>query len=51
MIDKLFAGQAAAQQKREDAANAHAQAWTDFEAAVYAAEDAEHAADLIAAAS
>ena len=51
MIDKLFEGQAAAQQKREDAANARAQAWADFEAAVYAAEDAEDAADLIAAAS
>lgn len=51
MIDKLFAGQAEAEQKREDAANARAQAWADFEAAVYAAEDADDAADLIAAAS
>lgn len=40
MIDKLFAGQAAAQQKREDAAKTRSQAWTDFEAAVYAAEGA-----------
>lgn len=51
MIDKLFAGQAEAEQKREDAANARAQAWADFEAAVYAAEDPEDAADLVPAAS
>lgn len=35
----------------EDAAKVRAQAWTDFEAAVYAAEDVDDAADLIAAAS
>ena len=34
-----------------DAATVRAQAWTDFEAAVYAAEDVDDAADLIAAAS
>lgn len=36
---------------RADAAALRAQAWADFEAAVYAAEDADDAADLIAAAS
>lgn len=35
---------------RADAAAIRAQAWTDFEAAVYAAEDVEEAAKLVAAA-
>lgn len=51
MIDNLFAGQAVAQQKRENASQTRAKAWTDFEAAVYAAENAEGAAELIAAVS
>ena len=51
MIDQLFAGQAAAKQKREEAAKARAKAWTDFETAVYAAEVVDDAAAQIAAAS
>lgn len=51
MIDQLFAGQAAAKQKREEAATARAKAWTDFETAVYSAEVVEETAAQIAAAS
>ncbi len=50
MIDQLFGGQAAAKQKREEAAKARAKAWTDFETAVYSAEVVEETAALIAAA-
>lgn len=51
MVQALGNARTAASSLRTDAANIRAQAWTDFEAAVYAAEDAEDAADLIAAAS
>ncbi|MFO1138435.1 MAG: hypothetical protein U1E41_05125 [Paracoccus sp. (in: a-proteobacteria)] len=50
MIDQLFAGQAAAKQKRDEAAKARAKAWADFETAVYAAEVVEGTAAQIAAA-
>ncbi len=51
MVKALTDARAKAAASRTDGARIRAQAWTDFEAAVYAAEDAEDAADLIAAAS
>ncbi len=51
MVQALGNARTTATSLRTDAAEIRAQAWADFEAAVYAAEDAEDAADLIAAAS
>lgn len=51
MVQALGDARTTATSLRTDAARIRAQAWTDFEAAVYAAEDAEDAADLITAAS
>ena len=51
MVQALGDARTTATSLRTDAARIRAQAWTDFEAAVYAAEDADDAADLIAAAS
>ena len=51
MVQALTDARTSGVQKREDAAQARAQAWADFEAAVYAAEDVQDAAPLIAAAS
>lgn len=51
MVQALGDARTKASGMRANAAALRAQAWTDFEAAVYAAEDAEDAADLIAAAS
>lgn len=50
MIDQLFAGHAAAKQKREEAAAARVKAWTDFEATVYGAtakDDMPHPTPLV----
>jgi type I restriction enzyme S subunit len=51
MVKALADARAEAATSRAKAVNVRAQAWSDFEAAVYAAEDADDAADLIAAAS
>lgn len=51
MVQALGDARTTATSLRTDAARIRAQAWTDFEAAVYAAEDADDVADLIAAAS
>ena len=51
MVQALGDARTKASGMRANAAALRAQAWTDFEAAVYAAEDAEDAAALIAAAS
>jgi type I restriction enzyme S subunit len=51
MVQALGDARTKASGMRADAAALRAQAWVDFEAAVYAAEDADDAADLIAAAS
>jgi type I restriction enzyme S subunit len=50
-VKALADARAEAATSRAKAVNVRAQAWSDFEAAVYAAEDADDAADLIAAAS
>lgn len=51
MVQALGDARTQASGMRADATALRAQAWADFEAAVYAAEDAEDAADLIAVAS
>jgi len=51
MVQALTDARTSGVQKREDAVQARAQAWANFEAAVYAAEDVQDAAPLIAAAS
>ena len=51
MVKLLAEARAKAMGMRANAREARAQAWTNFEAAVYAAEDVEEAAGLIAAAA
>ena len=51
MVAALTDARKKATDLRAEATKVRAKAWTDFEAAVYAAEDVDDAADLIAAAS